>query len=371
MLGNTGKLNRNPEMLERFKVPEKDRVYVPEEKARSATEAVFRHAGLDDEGARQCADVLITNDLRGVESHGISNQLRNYMRLYGAGTLNPRPDVKVVRETDTTALIDSDGALGIHVAPGAMRLAIEKARKHGTGTVAVIKAGHLGGAGYHASLAAQQNMIGQAMAGPGGNQTLPTFGAEPRFGTHPIAWAAPARNQPPFLFDVATTQVAGNKIQLAKRVGAKLEPAWIAGLDGEPILEQVEVPDKYYQLPFGGTRENASHKGYGMMSMIDIMCNTMTGVGAGFLTGGGGQMFVATDIQAFIDLDDYFDWMDKFLDGLKNTKPAKGHDRVLYPGLSEWEETQERSKNGIPYHREVIEWFESYAAEIGVEIDLR
>lgn len=358
-------------MLERFKVPAKDRVYVPEEKARAATEAVFRHAGLDDRGAKQCADVLITNDLRGVESHGISNQLRNYMRLYGEDKLNPQPDVKVLRETDTTALIDSDGALGIHIAPDGMRMAIEKARKHGTGTVAVTKAGHLGGAGYHASLAAKENMIGQAMAAPGGTSTLPTFGAEPRFGTHPIAWAAPARNQPPFLFDIATTQVAGNKIQLARRVEADLEPAWIAGTDGEPILERVPVPEAYYQLPFGGTRENSSHKGYGMMSMIDIMCNTMTGVGAGFLTGGGGQLFVATDIQAFIDLDEYFDWMDQFLDGLKNTKPAKGHDRVLYPGLSEWEETEERSKNGIPYHREVVEWFESYAAEIGVDVDLR
>ena len=358
-------------MLERFKVPAKDRVYVPQEKVRAATEAVFRKVGMDEKGAKQCADVLITNDLRGVESHGISNQLRNYMRWYGEGKLNATPDVKVVRETDTTALIDSDHALGIHVAPDAMRLAIEKARRHGTGTVAVIKAGHLGGAGYHASLAAEANMIGQAMAGPGGSQTVPTFGAEPRFGTHPIAWAAPARNQPPFLFDVATTQVAGNKIQLAKRVGAPLEPAWITDEEGEPIMDRVMPPEKYYQLPFGGTRENASHKGYGMMAMIDIMTNTMTGVGAGFLTGGGGQMFVATDIQAFIDLEDYFDWMDQFLDGLKNTKPAKGHDRVLYPGLSEWEETQERTKNGIPYHREVIEWFESYAAEVGVEIDLR
>ena len=82
-------------------------------------------------------------------------------------------------------------------------------------------------------------------------------------------------------------------------------------------------------------------------------------------------MFVATDIQAFIDLEEYFDWMDKFLEGLRNTKPAKGHDRVLYPGLSEWEETQERAKTGIPYHREVIEWFESYAAEIGIGVDLR
>lgn len=358
-------------MLERFKVPEKDRVYVPLEKARAVTEAFFRHAGLSEEGAWQCADVLITNDLRGNESHGVSNSLRNYMRWYGDGTSNPRPEFRTLRETDTTAVIDADRALGLQAGPYAMRIAIEKARKHGTASVALVRAGHLGGAGYHAVLAAEANMIGQAMAGPGGSQTVPTFAAEPRFGTHPIAWAAPARGQPPFLFDVATTQVAANKLRLAQRVGAKLEPGWIADENGTPIMEAADAPEKFFMLPFGGTRENGSHKGYGMAAMIDIMCNTMTGVGAGFLTGGGGQMFTATSIEAFIDLDDYFDWMDQFLEGLRNTPPAPGHDRVLYPGLSEWEATQKRTAEGIPYHTEVIEWFESYGAETGIAVNLR
>ena len=358
-------------MLERFKVPEKDRVYVSPKKIRLVTEMFFRHAGLKEAAAKQCADVLITNDLRGNESHGVSNMLRDYVASYANGMLNPDPDFKILRETDTTAMIDSDKALGLQVGPYAMRVAIEKARKHGTSSVIVIGAGHLGGAGYHASLASNSNMIGQVMAGPGGDKTLPTFGAMPRFGTHPIAWAAPARKQAPFLFDIATTQVAGNKLRLVERVGAQVEPNWITDDKGNAINDVVKLPEKYFMLPFGGTRENGSHKAYGLMAMIDIMCNTVSGLGAGFLTGGGGQMFNATNIEAFTDLEDYFDLMDRFLDGLKNTPSSEGHERVLYPGLYESEESEKRTRDGIPYHVEVIEWFESYGEEIGIEVELR
>ena len=115
-------------MLERFKVPEKDRVYVKEERVRAATEAIFRKMGMDDAGARQCTDVLITNDLRAVETHGVSNMLRQYVKRYGDGSQNPRPRVRAIRETNTTATLDGDNGLGIHVGPDAMRLAIAKAK---------------------------------------------------------------------------------------------------------------------------------------------------------------------------------------------------------------------------------------------------
>lgn len=358
------------DMLERFKPKAEDRVYVREERVRAATKAIFLKMGLDDEGADQCTDVLITNDLRGVETHGVSNMLRRYVREYSDGTLNPRPQVKVLRETDTTASLDADRALGIHVAPRAMRMAIDKARKHGIGAVSVVHAGHLGGAGYHAMLAAQEGMIGHAMAGPGGSQMVPTFASIPRFGTHPIAWAAPAGKEHPFLFDIATTQIAGNKIALARRVGAKLAPAWITDEHGEPIMDEVDVPDTYYQLPFGGTRENSSHKGYGLASVVDIITNSMTGLGAGFISGGGGQYFQATNIEAFIPLNEFKDLMDQFLGGLRTAPPAKGHDRVLYPGLTEGEETEKRKRDGIPYHREVVDWFNSIGAELDVPIEL-
>ncbi|MEX0763178.1 MAG: Ldh family oxidoreductase [Dehalococcoidia bacterium] len=359
-------------MLERFKVPVADRIYVKQERMRAATEALFRKVGMDDEDARTSTDVLITNDLRGVESHGVSNGMRRYVQSYSSGELNPRPNFKIVRESDTTATMDADGALGIHVGPMAMNMTIDKAEKHGMGAVSVFNSGHLAGCGYYAMLAAQRDMIGHCMTAGGAGLTPPTFGAEPRFGTNPIAYAAPARHQPPFLFDVATTQVANNKIGLAERVGANLLPGWIATEDGTPIMEEGPAPDKYYMLPIGGTRENGSHKGYGFMLMNEIMCNELSGFGPGFLAGrrGGGHFFAAYKIDAFTDLEKFKDDMDTLLEALKTTKPAPGHDRVYYAGLQEAEETEQRTRDGIPYHKEVIEWYKSIGAELNVPIDL-
>ncbi|MBM3957483.1 MAG: Ldh family oxidoreductase, partial [Gemmatimonadetes bacterium] len=295
-------------MLDRFKVPPGDRVYVMPDRIRAATEAVFRKMGVDKEGARTCTDVLITNDLRGIETHGVSNMLRRYVREYSEGRLNPNPAMKVVRETRTTATVDGDRALGLHVGPAAMGMAIAKAREYGIGAVSVFNSGHLGGCGYYAMMAAEQDMIGHCMTAGGARQTLPTWGAEPRLGTNPIAYAAPARRQAPFLFDVATTQVAGNKIALARRLGISLLGTWIAREDGTPITEETPVPEKYYMLHAGGTRENGSHKGYGFALMNEIMCNELSGVGPGFLIqGSGGHFFAAYRIDAFTDLEKFKD----------------------------------------------------------------
>ena len=365
-------------MLERFKVPEDDRVYVTEEAIRRATETLFTKMGLDEHGAKTAADVLVLNDLRGVESHGVSNMMRDYVKWYQKGALNPTPDLKVNRETATTANIDGDGALGTHIGPDMMRMAIEKAARYGMGAVTVSDSGHLGGCGYHAMLAAEADMIGICMTGrhnlDGAKKGMvPTFGAEPRFGTNPIAWAAPANKQAPFLFDVATTQIASNKIGLAKRVGAELESAWITQTNGAPVMDKAPVPDEYFLLPFGGTRVNGSHKGYGFATVCAIMCQTLAGadlIRTGSKHNEGYHFFAAYQIEAFCDIDEFKSNMDEMLARLANTKPAPGHDRVLYPGLSEGEETNKRRRDGIPYHREVIDWYHFIGEELGVAIAL-
>lgn len=361
-------------MLERFKVPEEDRIYVRQEKVKAATEAILRHSGVNAKGARASADVLITNDLRGVESHGVSNGLRRYVRQYANKELNPRAKPKVLKETSTTARVDAGMALGTEVGAWCMNMAIDKAREHGIGAVSLMNTGHLAGCGYYAYMATQHDMIGHMMTAGGGHQTLPTFGARPLLGTNPIAWAAPARKMPPYLLDVATTQVAGNKIELARRMNHTLFPGWIAHKDGTPIMEEVLPPaaGAYYMLPFGGTRENGSHKAYGLALMNEIMCNELSAMGPGpLLDHAGGSFFAAYSIDAFTDVERFKDDMDRMLESFAACPPAPGFDRVLYPGLSEHEEYQDRTKRGIPYHREVVEWFESYCAETGIECDLR
>jgi LDH2 family malate/lactate/ureidoglycolate dehydrogenase len=305
----------------------------------------------------------------------VSNGLRRYVSEYNSGKLNPRPNFKVERETSTTALVDGDNSLGTHVGPWAMELAIEKAAKHGMGAVSVHSSGHLAGCGFYAMQAAQADMVGHCMTAGGALQTVPTWGSKPVLGTNPIAYAAPAKTMPPFLFDVATTQVANNKIGLARRIGATVLPGWITDKDGEPVLEEVPAPPtgEYYLLHIGGTRENGSHKGFGFAMMNEIICNGFTGKGPGPITGSrhGGHFFMAYQIEAFTDLDKFKSDMDDLLKHIVAVPPSKGFNRVVYAGLLEAEEEEKRKKQGIPYHREVVEWFESYCSEAGIECELR
>mmetsp|Transcript_55323 Transcript_55323/g.147722 ORF Transcript_55323/g.147722 Transcript_55323/m.147722 type:complete len:753 (-) Transcript_55323:211-2469(-) len=352
-------------MVKRFKLDPDTQVMVDEARIRQVTEQLFSALGMDVEGATACANVLVDNDLRGNESHGVSYMLKQYTAWLRKGVQNPTPNVRVVRETPGTAVMDGDGALGVFAAQEAMKLAVAKAKDVGVGVVVLRNSGHIGGAGYHAEIASRRGMIGQVFAAPGGGAMCPTFGAEPRFGTHPMAWAAPAKNEAPFLFDAATTQVAGNKIRICGRLGRKVAANWITNAQGEVIREEVDPPEKFFCAPLGGTRENGSHKGYGLACVADLMCNTMSGIGAGFLSGGGGVVLAAFNIEAFTDRGTYDDWVDQFLKGLRTTKPVAGEERVLYPGLNAAETREHRKQTGIPYHPEVMFWFCQVAEELG------
>ena len=178
-------------MLKRFLVPEADQVLVTAAAARHATEAILTDVGLSAEAAATAADVLLTSDLRGCESHGVSNMLRNYVTMLESGVLNPEPEVKVLRDSPVAATLDGDRGLGVQVCPGAMQLAIEKAKTTGMGAVAVQNCGHVGMLAYYTLMALPHDMIGVCMVSAGGGLQVPLWGTEPVFGTHPIAWAAP------------------------------------------------------------------------------------------------------------------------------------------------------------------------------------
>jgi LDH2 family malate/lactate/ureidoglycolate dehydrogenase len=356
-------------ILERFKVPKADEVRVSEAALRQTISAIFAKVGVSPEDAAEGADVLVMTDLRGVETHGVSNMLRAYVQDYRAGKLNPAPGWRMVRESPGTATIDAERRLGVIVAPKAMRLAMEKAKHVGVGVVTMYNSGHFGAIGHHAMLATEQDMIGVCFTGAG-LSVVPTFASKPLLGTNPIAIAAPAGEEAPVLFDVATSAIAGNKIRLAARVGANLLPGWVTDKEGKPIMDETPVYDRqqFYQLPLGGTREQGSHKGYGFALMAEILATLLSGALPTMLDPGSGSKnhFIAYNIAAFTEVEQFKATMDEMLKTLRTTEPIKGHDRVLYPGLSEYEEIQERRAHGIPLHKEVIQWF----AGITKELDL-
>ena len=190
------------------------------------------------------------------------------------------------------------------------------------------------------------------------------------FGTNPISLAAPSGKEAPFLFDIATSVIAGNKIRLAIRLQTPLLPGWVADDEGLPLLDETLVFDRnqFSLLPLGGTRDQGSHKGYGFSMMAEILAALLSGGIPLMLdnTGGAKGHFAAYDISAFTDIDSFTKQMDRMLERLRTAKPAKGHKRVLYPGLLEHEEVQKRRLEGIPLHREVISWFGSITKELGI-----
>ncbi len=354
-------------MLERFHVPHDEAVHVDIDDMNATVKEIFLKMGMPDADADKAAEVLVYADIRGIESHGVSNMLRRYVESFGENGINPTPKPKIIREMPAAATLDGDGGHGLVIGPIAMEMAIERAKTYGIGTITANNGRHFGAAAYHAAMAIPHGMIGVAMT-TGGMQVLPVDGAKPMFGLNPIAIAVPTNSEAPFIFDASMSSVAGNKIALAKRLGVDVAPGWITGSDGVPIMEESPVPDEFFMLPSGGTREGGAHKGSSLGIWVEIMCSLIGASGAGpNRRGGAAHHFIAYNIEAFTDLEEFKSDMDIYMNEIKNTPPIPGKERVVYAGLPEHEEEIERRENGIPYHPEVIDWFRGITGELGIE----
>jgi LDH2 family malate/lactate/ureidoglycolate dehydrogenase len=135
-------------------------------------------------------------------------------------------------------------------------------------------------------------------------------------------------------------------------------------MEEKPVFNR----DEYHQAPLGGTREQGSHKGYGFALMAEVLSTVLSGALPTMLASGSGSKshFAAYNIEAFTDVEEFKDTMDEMLKTLRTATPVAGEDRVLYPGLSEFEEIQTRRANGIPLHKEVIQWFAECTGELGI-----
>lgn len=354
-------------MLERFHVPSDVAVHVTPEDMHTTVVDIFLKMGMSADDAEQAAEVLVYADIRGIETHGVSNMLRGYVKQFGNGAINPTPNPKIVREMPAAATLDCDGGHGLVVGPMAMNMAIERAKVYGIGTVTANNGRHFGAAAYHAAMALEHGMIGIAMT-TGGMNVVPVDGAKPMFGLNPIAIAVPTRHEAPFIFDASMSSVAGNKIALAKRLGVPVAPGWITEPDGSPILEERPVPDDYFMLPTGGSRENGAHKGTSLGMWIEVMCGLLGATGAGpNRQGGAAHHFIAYNVEAFTDLESFKDDMDTYMKEVRECPPIPGAERVVYAGLPEQEEEAERREHGIPYHPEVIDWFRGITDELKID----
>lgn len=345
------------------------------------THAILLKIGCSEKDARIAADVLLSADLRGVDSHGVA-RLSGYVRLWEAGRINPRPQIRITYETPSTAVVDGDGGLGLVVAPFAMQVAIDKSKAAGTGWVSVKNSNHYGIAGIHAMQALRHDMIGISLtnASP---LVSPTFSSERLLGTNPIAVAIPAQNQPPFVADMATTTAANGKLEILQRKEEEAPLGWIQDKDGYPTTSPLAVKHGGALLPLGGDREHGSHKGYALGAIVDIFSAVLSGANYGpwvppfvaFLqpdpnpVGEGlGHFFGAMRVDAFRPADEFKDNMDTWISRFRASKTTKSHDKVLVPGDPERELESERREQGIPLVKAVEEDLRELGVKFGVEL---
>ena len=325
------------------------------------TEQVFQKIGCSKQEASTATKTLLSADLRGIDSHGVA-RLSGYVRLWEAKRVNATPDIKVIHETPSTAVVDGDSGLGLVVAPFAMQIAIEKAKQVGTGWVSVQNSNHFGIAAHHAMMALEHDMIGIAMtnASP---LVAPTFSIDRMLGTNPICVVAPAGNEPPFVADLATTTAANGKLEILQRKNLPTPAGWVQDKEGKPSIDANELKKGGALLPLGGDKEHGSHKGYALGAIVDIFSALLSGAnyapwvppfpayvpmpsqqpGKGI-----GHFLGAMRIDAFRTADSFKKDMDHWISGFRSCKPIAGEEKVLVPGDPEREMESFRIKNGIP-----------------------
>lgn len=345
------------------------------------TKSVLIKIGCSEKDANLAADVLLSADLRGVDSHGVA-RLSGYLRLWEKGRINSQPNIRVVHETPSTAVVDGDSGLGLVVAPYAMRVAIEKAKNVGTGWVAVKNSNHYGIAGYHSMMALEHDMIGISLtnASP---LVSPTFSKERLLGTNPISVAIPADKQPAFVADMATTTAANGKLEILQRKNLDAPFGWVQDKEGHPTTDSNGVKKGGALLPLGGDRDHGSHKGYALGAIVDILSAVLSGANYGpwvppfvaFLepdpnpVGEGiGHFFGAMRVDAFRPAEEFKQHMDTWIERFRKAAPVEGHEKVLIPGDPERDLEAKRRIEGIPLLAPVIEDLIQLGEKLGIKL---
>ena len=292
--------------------------------------------------------------------------LLGYHRLLRAGSLEPRPEVRVAERSGATAVVDGGGGLGHVPAETAMHLAIELAGDAGVGVVAVRNSGHFGAAGVYTAMAAERGMLGVASTDTRQPAIVPAHGADARLGTNPIAFAAPGDAGPPFELDMATTTASLGRVLGAWRRGRRLPRGWAVRRDGRPERDGRRAFEGRRLTPLGSRPALGSYKGYGLAAMVEILCSVLPGRPGGSV----GHFMLAIDPARFRPADEFRQGVDALGDLLRATRPLDPSRPVLVPGDPERAEVERRSRHGIPLSRSTVEDLRAVARASGVPFTL-
>ena len=315
------------------------------------------------------ADGLVRSNLRGVDSHGVT-RVGIYAKRLKMGLVNPRPEVKIVRESAATLLVDGDNGMGQVVGVRALELGLEKVKQSGGVYVGVRRSNHYGTGAYYVQRAVAHDVV--AFAYSNAPPTMaPWGGIDPYVGTNPYAFGVPAGGHPPIILDMATSIVARGKIILAAERGESIPEGWAIDEHGNQTTDAQEALQGSV-LPFGGP------KGYALSLMIDIMSGALTGAGFGPRVNSlydnfeepqdVGAFFQLIDIGQFADPDAFKANIDRMVEEIKSSRRAPGTEEIFLPGEIEFRMEKERLASGIPVGATTVAELREVGRTCGVDM---
>jgi LDH2 family malate/lactate/ureidoglycolate dehydrogenase len=336
---------------------------------RSFCEEIFVSCGMAPEDAFIVADGLVQSNLRGVDSHGVT-RVGIYAKRLKMGLVNPHPEVKIVRESAATLLVDGDNGMGQVVGVRALELGLEKVKQSGGVYVGVRRSNHYGAGAYYVQRAVARDVV--AFAYSNAPPTMaPWGGVDPYVGTNPYAFGVPAGEHPPIILDMATSIVARGKIILAAERGESIPEGWAIDKHGNETTDAQEALEGSV-LPFGGP------KGYALSLMIDIMAGALTGAGFGPRVNSlydnfdepqdVGAFFQLIDIGQFADPAAFKANIDRMIEEIKASRKAAGTEEIFLPGEIEYRMEQEREASGIPVGAETVAELREVGRSCGVDM---
>jgi LDH2 family malate/lactate/ureidoglycolate dehydrogenase len=332
------------------------------------TRAILEAVGTPPENAALVADNLVQGELHGLGSHGVSRLLTTYAVRLQEGGINPRPNVRVVRQRGGVAVVDGDDGPGAVVGNTCMRLALDLAREHGSGWVSARRSSHYGAAFLYTRQALPLGMIGisTTAAVP---QVAPFGGTKAALGTNPLCFAIPGGKRGDIILDMATTVVARGKVQLYALEGKPIPLGWALDAEGRPTTDAVAA-SKGRMLPLGG------YKGYGLTLMVEVFSSLLGGAPFGAFIGplfnantqpqGMGHFFGALDVSAFQEVDEFRARVDGLIAYVKGNPLAEGFEEILIPGEPEARAAAHNRAVGIPIATDVIATMNELAAKLGL-----
>lgn len=326
---------------------------------------VFKACGVPEADAAVCADVLLESDRRGIESHGCNRFKPIYIDRIDRGTLLPVTNIEILKETPTTVVMDAHDGMGMVASHKMMEMLIEKAKKYGMAGGAIRNSTHYGIAGYWATMASKQGLIG--LTGTNARPSIaPTFGVENMMGTNPLTFALPTDEEFPFCIDCATSIVQRGKIEYYARTGKPTPAGMVVSRDGSQLTDSEEilkalVDGEAALAPLGGGPgdEMCGFKGYGYAAVVEILSAALAGGRfmkslTGVSEDGSPQMyhlghfFFVIDPEAFMGLDTFKKTAGDICRALRASRKAPGYDRIYTAGEKEYLVWLERKDKGVP-----------------------